>query len=281
MATYDDYHAIGRSPLSKTQKATLRALLDHCGRDGDGFETYECYPSIGRMERYSGFNRRSIERAIKELEQLEVLYRRLQRGRSTFYRLKLNNLPPCVEHGTVVEYELQAAVMDENGDFSILGPVEKREAVFRDDWPWAHCPKLHEALFGRGKRPVGAWPGETVSVVVEPRDAAFWNADLDSHHDPETGEVIYYDKKDEETAKHGWRHQTVRLTVKVISVRKATQPEINTRKVSAKRSPRPKKPKKATTREEAMRASLTEFKEWRVKSDEKKAQKKASKKPAK
>ena len=222
MAEYDDYHLVGKCDLSAPQKAVLRTLLDHANKE------YECWPSQDRIVRYTGLSGSTVRRALADLEELKVIHRRRREGGLTHYRLKIHNVPPCVEVGTVVRYLLFWEVLDpdEHWRWDNSGTVEE-EVVISRRHGWTATPKIRTALLGSGRRPMGA-------LVAKPKKG---------HSDRWSNEVVVVVTPfDEQPASkghtHPWDNYEVSYTFRVLSIRKATQPELNTGQVGAKRSPR-------------------------------------------
>lgn len=67
-----------------THKVVLIALANHANPDGG-----ECYPSIARLETYTGLHRSNIIKAVKQMEELGIISAIHERGKKTRYTLKL------------------------------------------------------------------------------------------------------------------------------------------------------------------------------------------------
>jgi len=68
-----------------THKVVLIALANHANPDGG-----ECYPSIVRLETYTGLHKRSIVRAIAQMEELGIISAIHGQGKKTRYTLHLS-----------------------------------------------------------------------------------------------------------------------------------------------------------------------------------------------
>lgn len=84
-------------PLKRpTLKLVLLALADHADNDG------VCWPSIKRLELFTGLSSRAIQRAIRELQKLSILTLTERPGSTTLYMIAMSGgvpmSPPAASH---------------------------------------------------------------------------------------------------------------------------------------------------------------------------------------
>jgi hypothetical protein len=77
LSVFEWQRAISRSRLS--WKARLVALTLSLRMD---FDTFECWPSLGRIEAETGLSRRSVQRGLRELRGHGYLFMHRQKGRA-------------------------------------------------------------------------------------------------------------------------------------------------------------------------------------------------------
>lgn len=70
-------------------KGTLNALADHADPQG------RCWPSIDRLALYAGCDRKTVRKALKDLEGKGVIRRQPRRGKSDIFELVFTWSPAC------------------------------------------------------------------------------------------------------------------------------------------------------------------------------------------
>lgn len=76
--------AAWRVECKPVPKLTLLALADHAND-----ETFECWPSLTHLSRKTNLDRRTVMRALAELEERKVIKRKRRGRKTTVYRLNL------------------------------------------------------------------------------------------------------------------------------------------------------------------------------------------------
>ncbi len=76
-----------------THKVVLIGLANHANPDGG-----DCYPSIARLETYTGLHKRSIVRAIAQMEELGIISAIHEMGKKTRYTLRLTRQAVSERH---------------------------------------------------------------------------------------------------------------------------------------------------------------------------------------
>ena len=79
--------------MSPACKLVLLALSDHLGSNAS------CYPSVPRLQLRTGYSRRTVLRALEELEQLKAIQITRAPGRSNVYTLDLDWLRRAAARG--------------------------------------------------------------------------------------------------------------------------------------------------------------------------------------
>lgn len=80
--------------LDGTPKSVLISLADQANDDG------VCWPSVGSISQRTGWNERTVRRAIADLEKCGVLAREIHPGRAAQYRITPDSLPDLTESPT-------------------------------------------------------------------------------------------------------------------------------------------------------------------------------------
>jgi len=96
-----------------THKVVLLGLANHADPTGG-----KCFPSITRLELYTGLSRRTVIRAIKQMEELGIISAIHTKGKSTQYQLNIDLELVPEEHqcqnGTSVTDDTTSATDDTN-----------------------------------------------------------------------------------------------------------------------------------------------------------------------
>lgn len=77
------------APVSGSAKLVLIGLANHAGHNGTA------YPAIATLCRYANVDRRSVQRALRQLEDLKLITSDQRDGTSTLYRLNVECPPNC------------------------------------------------------------------------------------------------------------------------------------------------------------------------------------------
>src|SRR5690606_28509260 len=133
--------AVFRSELGRIEKLLALALLDHWSRAAS-----EPFPSIARLAEWTSCDRRTVMRALRSLEESEVIRVRRRNGLSSTYELgNLPRLPVSESH------RCQKAT----GDNATPPPVSEcpPTGVRKSPVPVSECPPKEPKEGTQGRNP--------------------------------------------------------------------------------------------------------------------------------
>lgn len=126
-----------------THKVVLLGLANHADPTGGS-----CFPSITRLELYTGLSRRTVIRAIKQMEELGIISAVHTKGKSTQYQLNMDIELVSEEHqcqsATSVTDDTTSVTDDTNwchSDTLTINNLQEPSTIDQFDEFWSAYPR--------------------------------------------------------------------------------------------------------------------------------------------